>query len=338
MIARLYLALPFHLAVPEATEFALWAYEDEGCRVVIHPPIRTDKPARGDPPETVTIDSKPAVVCNGLQIDFHKQAFDRAANGNLWDPPLTIISRAVASFITRLRIVARAHHTAVPDLLQSTWRLVYLNDDGSDLQPDPDLVRAKAARAFEMNVVALSTEVWEGIHSLPPDYEPPVWSTLSLDARAALPDIGVAIVLASSSLEVFIGTTLGALASALNRDSELWSWVNNRRDWLKAPSVEEQFDSLLKLMTGHSLKEEPGLWQSFRNLRTARNNFVHGGRAEVGGTPLSLSQAQELVQNADKAIAWIRQWLPEDLRWPEFILSTKVSMTKVLLGPSQAND
>ena len=89
------------------------------------------------------------------------------------------------------------------------------------------------------------------------------------------------------------------LAQAGAVPTPLWAWISKRGDYLREPTVEEQYDALFKFFTGHSLKEEPTLWTAFRNLKTARNTFVHGGAAKIGGIPVSLETAGKLVLSAN---------------------------------------
>ena len=102
----------------------------------------------------------------------------------------------------------------------------------------------------------------------------PIYISLVLDSEAALPDAGAAIALASTALETLIETHLGRLAAA--KCPELWSWIANRGH---GPSTEEQFDVLLKIFSGKSLKDEKGLWDAFQRLQRARNKFVHTGKS-----------------------------------------------------------
>jgi hypothetical protein len=73
---------------------------------------------------------------------------------------------------------------------------------------------------------------------------------------------------------------------------------------------------MLKNLCGHSLKENDELWQTFMHLKTARNHFVHEGRARVGTETVTPQRAAELVAVVDAVVAQIRDWIPEQLRWP----------------------
>jgi len=145
-----------------------------------------------------------------------------------------------------------------------------------------------------------------------------------LDAQADLPRVGPAVVLAATALEVFISNTLDGLVQRSSLPKELWSWINQRGDYLREPTVEEQFDALLKFLTGHSLKAEATLWEAFRNLKTARNSFVHEGRARIGGTTVSIETARRLVVSASEIIAKVREWLPSDMHWPTFTHTIRI--------------
>src|SRR5262249_862006 len=157
-------------------------------------------------------------------------------------------------------------------------------------------------------------------------------------AQHDLPRIGPAVVLAATALEVFIARKLDELASLKSLSQELWSWINDRGSYLREPTVEEQYEVLLRFFTGHSLKSEAALWKSFMNLKTARNSFVHDGVARAGGVPLSIEDARNLVTGASNVIAKVREWLPEELHWPIFSHHAEVRMLKNILRAEGAAD
>jgi hypothetical protein len=319
MIARLHVAVPFNMAVPEGVEFKLYTYEDEGYSVTVFPPTHTDQPMTGTVPDGVKVDGAAGFFANGLTIKFHKETFDRSRNV-LYDPPLPLMIWAVNSFLARLRYVTRGQMVHLVNTLPAPWRLRYLNDDETELEEDPELCRGRGALAVRWSQVGINASTWEQVHSLAPDFKAPVWDDLRLDALAALPSVGTAIVLAFASLETFIAQILDALASRSALPPELWKWINDRGNFLKEPTTEEQFDVLLRLFTGHSLKDDGALWEAFRNLKEARNAFVHEGVAAIGKgkKPVAEAEATQLVSRVDQIIKWVRQWLPDDVKWPEF--------------------
>jgi hypothetical protein len=84
-------------------------------------------------------------------------------------------------------------------------------------------------------------------------------------------------VLGFTALEVRIEAALNELARLFGVRPDVWEWLNDRGDYRKEPSTVEQFDSLLKSVTGRTLKEDNRLWEAFQNLRKARNAFAHDG-------------------------------------------------------------
>jgi hypothetical protein len=68
-------------------------------------------------------------------------------------------------------------------------------------------------------------------------------------------------------------------------------------------------------LLGHSLKDDNQLWQAFRDLRKARNNFVHEGIAGIKNKQLTENQTIELLQKLEMIFLKIRDWLPEKLQW-----------------------
>jgi hypothetical protein len=141
-------------------------------------------------------------------------------------------------------------------------------------------------------------------------------SVLRTEAEAHLPDVVPAIVLSAAALEVLIGNSLAALAPSDHPAAELWHYINNRDGYQKEPSVTEEYDVLLRALTGRSLKEEPVLWQAFRNLRSARNALVHEGTVTIGGRSITRHQAYELVGRAKEIAVWVESLLPDRARRP----------------------
>ncbi len=329
MLARLFLLLPFSVTVPEGEQYTVIGYQDQGYSVRVMPPGRSDKPGPVGGADEIRMDGLPAFQADVLRIDFHRESFNRAKDSPC-DPPEDVIRRAVNSFLIRLRHVARADQVRPLDYPSGTWRLQYLNDDETELAADEKLVRARGVVRFSLRLIALNKQIWEDIHELPPDYEPPPWEDLLLDAQADLPRIGPAVVLAATALEVFISRTLDRLAVLRPVPPELWTWINQRGDYLREPTVEEQYDSLLKLLTGHSLKTEARLWESFKNLKKARNSFVHEGIAKVGGAAVSIEAARMLVASASEIISKLREWLPQELHWPVFKHTVRIQAVKKL--------
>lgn len=327
MLARFHVLLPFWITVKAGEEFPVYEYEDQGYRVRVFPPARSDQPDPPDRIENLRIDDTPAVRVDALRIDFQKDAFDRGKELR-FDPPHDVVGRAINSFLIRLRYVARAAIVRPIDYPRVTWRIRYLNDDESELALDEALVRGRGGLAYSLSWVALSRAVWDDIYELPLNFEPEPWEELLLDAQADLPRIGPAIVLAATALEVFIAQALDRLAEKEGSiQTDLWRWINDRGDYLREPKVEEQFDVLLRLFTGQSLKNDSRLWDAFKNLKNARNSFVHEGRAKIGGAPVSAETARVLVAAAAEIVTTVRGWLPTELHWPVFNHTVKIEAT-----------
>ena len=326
MLARLVVRTPFTMIVPDNTQFNLCTYDDQGYEVTAFPPARSDLPIHADVPESLEANGVPAFVADALRFHFRKDTFDRTRDGPV-DPPEEVLRRAVTGLIARLRFVTRGAQVSQGTFPQSVWRLRYLNDDESELDENPALVRGRGGRLWQWSFVGVDAAIWNDIHSLSPDWIPPRWDDLLLDATAALPSPGTAVVLAATALEVFIADILEQLAKHNGMASDLWAWLNHRGDWQKDPSTEEQFDVLLKHFVGHSLKEDAPLWEAFQNLRKARNKFVHEGSALLGGRAISGTEAARLVARSQEIVYQIRDWLPEELRWPRFNHSLAIAMT-----------
>jgi hypothetical protein len=177
--------------------------------------------------------------------------------------------------------------------------------------------------------------MWDEVHSLPTDYVPPPWESLLLDATLSGVSSGNSIVLATTALEVFISHVLDGLATRRAQPNGLWEWINNRFDHEREPSLEEQYDVLLKVLTSHSLKEDRGLWQAFRDVKSARNSFVHEGIARIGkaSEPVDPKTVRSLIHSAELVISKIREWLPDDMRWKQQDQKPEIRIWKRLLSP-----
>ncbi len=138
---------------------------------------------------------------------------------------------------------------------------------------------------------------------------------------------------AATALEVFIATALDVLATEEGTPAELWSWINKRDNHHELePSTTEQFDVLLRCFTGHSLQDEPALWEAYRNLKSARNAFVHNGNATIGNTPVDAETANKLIGKAGEIIDKVREWLPEHLQWQTYKFNYNIEVSKIVGG------
>lgn len=116
---------------------------------------------------------------------------------------------------------------------------------------------------------------------------------------------------------------LDSLAKQSSIPEPLWIRLNNR-DWVKAPSIEEQFDELLDMLCGYSLKKNQELWEPFKNLKTTRNTFAHEGIAKIGGTPVTERDARQLLVSTVKIVESIRELLPDEVKWKKYKHDIKV--------------
>lgn len=332
MIAVLYVKVPFELLVPENEKYILRTYEDSGYHITIGVPRRSEAPNPNDAPDSIFLNGKKAFYADVLQITFHRDTFNRDTKSEM-DPPLHVINNAIRSFLGRLKYASKAFQIQPVELPGTPWQLTYLNDDGSPLSEQNGLLRSRSALAFRFGWIACDSALWEIIHSLPPDFHPPEWRTLLTDASGALPHVGTSVVLAATSLEVFISEVLNKLRSRSNLPENTWTWINNRKNRQNNPTVEEQYSDLLEMLCGKSLKSQDDCWEGFKNLKEVRNRFVHEGNATIGGNVVTPEQARKYIAIAEKITTIIREWIPEDLRWPIFEHLVDVKFEKKLLTP-----
>lgn len=329
MLARLHILLPFELSIPEGEEFTIheFYYQEQACKVRFLPPRVSDVTSVQDKCD-ILINNKKSIQVNALEIDFHKEDFNRKKDSDC-DPAYDFIRYIINSFLEKLRFVTRASHIHPINFPTAMWRLRYLNDNGTELEEEQGLLRGRGRMRYKFSCTVLDKDVWSNLHTLPIDYTPPQWITLLLDANDAFPEIGTTVVLSATALEVFISTILDELSNNSTIPKDIWAWLN-KREWIRKPAVDEQFDVLLKELTGTSLKDNDKLWEAFKNLKEARNSFVHNGVAQIGKQPISVEKAKELVSLALEIILWIREKLPDSLQWPEYVYSYVIDFKKKL--------
>jgi hypothetical protein len=267
------------------------------------------------PTELVLIDGHPTIQADAISIQFQADEFDRRTDAD--EPLVELGFRMANDLLARLRTLGRAGQPIAPN--STAWRLVYANDDGSELEPKEGLRRGLGGVSWRWQLFGLRPDLWKAAAALPNDFEPTAWDTLLLDAVDLLPDVGPAIVLAFAAIETRIDRALDVLAAQAGLSDELWEWITQREgDYRKEPSMTEQVDSLLKAVSGHSLKEDGRLWEAFQNVRQARNTFVHEGRARIGPQALASERASQLVALSGDIIDWIEGLLPDGHQRPRY--------------------
>ncbi len=212
---------------------------------------------------------------NVLTLDFTKDEFDRAKRQDASVDPKPELAFDIANeVLARIRVYSRLHQIRPLVIGRDPWRFRYLTDDGQDIPAEEGKFRGRSQGAVTVGVAALTPDAFLMVAARQETAEPYVWDQLLLDAQDLLPDIGSAIVMASAALETFITWALDVLEKEHPLPAGLWAWIKERDDehWMKTPSVSEKFDTLLRVFTGRSLKEQPDLWKGYAELRRARKH------------------------------------------------------------------
>ncbi|HEX9896128.1 MAG TPA: hypothetical protein VGA85_00500 [Dehalococcoidales bacterium] len=338
MLAKACIQLPFPILVTDGENFTPLKCEQDGYEITVFRPEPSVSLKSSEKGKGYAVNGMSAFQADILVIEFHKATFDRDPKRPL-DPSEKMIEIIINSFLTRLRWVTNSFSINNVKFSDLMWEIKYLNDDGSELEQDERFVRLKGVHKRSFEWTALNREIWECINNLPPNYTIPQWHNLILDAYSAFPKIGSAVVLAFSALEIFIAQTLDQLAEHSNITPVLWSWINHRKnDPDKWPNTEEQYDDLLQILAGKSLKSEKTLWEGFTKLRKARNSFLHEGVAirSLDRKPLSETEARQLVDIAWKIILFIKNDLLKDLQKADY--KPKISVSFSMKIPLKKRD
>jgi len=328
MIARVDILLPFDLFIREGDELPTLNFTATGYQIKFHPPFHfVERPkvsdsatagflslGRAQPAafrDSVLAGGRRVASVNVLRFDFVKAQFDRAAANTVSDPPAEFVFDRVNTILARLRVYSRALQIKPLTPGIDPWRITYLTDDGQELEKEEGQKRGYGQSQSGFSFPPITPEMLLMVEG-PETGEPYIWDQLLLDSTGLLPDVGGAIVMASAALEVFIRWALDVLHQERELPTGLWDWINSRGwDHTKEPSVSEKFDTLLRVFTGRSLKDEPQLWQAHGLLRRARNTLVHEGVAMIGNVAVDARRARELIIGAEKIIRWVELLLPE---------------------------
>ena len=321
MLARIYLETPHPFLLPEAESYTVHAREWSGYLVRVFPPRASDSQQLVNV-KGIELNGRPAFVGSILQLEFYAETFNRSVESD-YDPPLTLVRDVANDFLKRIRFAGKAGAIREIEFPECAWKLEYLTDEGSQLPEETGLIRGRGTLKMAFSWIALDQQAWDLAHALPAQFEPPPWHSLLLDASEHLPQVGPALAIAGTAMEVFIASTLNALATQSDLPEPWWIWINDRGNYLRDPSVDEQFGVLLKLLCGRSAKEVGEPWQSFVALKSARNKFVHTGTAVLGGGVVTATQARKWIADLWTLTDLIREWLPEDLQWPRPIQTNR---------------
>jgi hypothetical protein len=341
MLARARILLRYPIFVASRAVLTPHEYQDGKYRIRVHAPVMSStasaghvpgSPLRPDMIETVMVPADPqaevdnillggrrTVASDLLVIDFFSETFDRRPRENPLedgDPSGKVILETVNRWLAKMRVISRSGNLVPLDPFGVNWVLNYLTDDGQPLAVQEGLLRTFVGSGRKLGVTGMDAGAWDDSWNLPTYYDPPVWDVLHLDAVNLLPAVGPAIVLAYAALETFIAQTIDALAPSAGINPDFWKWTTNRDPWTQNPSVADQFDVLLKVVCGHSLKEDNRLWERFQEIRKARTSFVHEGKAMVGPVEVSIEKVHELIGACGEILDRIEEWMPEAMRRP----------------------
>lgn len=332
MLARVEILLPFTFHVPEGEKFNVYESVTSGYRTRILPPKCSGLKNDHFDADQILINGAKAHKSDVFCIDFHKDSFDREikeeSESLFCDPPFDIINEVLKDFLFKTKFVIKAENIQLIDLHDTSWNLTYLKDDETTFEHVEGLVRGRFGRLFQMSYMALTSEIWEDIYSIEDSSNIPPWEELLLDSGAVLPAVGPSVVLSATALEVFISNILNKLSGNGKIPELLWNWINDRGNFIKEPSKAEEYDILLKVLLGISLKENGRLWEAFSNIKNARNSFVHEGVAKVGTTIVDNKMAREYISKCRDIIEYIRKELPDEMKWPKYNHNVKVEMIK----------
>jgi hypothetical protein len=332
VLARYRCLLHPQLVLRQSDSLQPFDVEFNGSRCCVYPPFQRlvggslDDLADPPVPSDTTVEDLPTFVADVIQVDVRGE-FDRRDGGDASDV-LAVVVPLLQLILTRFRTLANASFIRVPGEPNFlSWSVQYLTDAGEAFEKRDGFVRGRGALGVNIEQRAwMAPELWAALRTVTAAPRIPPSNELLLDAREAWPHVGASVVLSYAAIEHRIATALDVLARLKPEvvSPTMWAWLSDRDDYRKEPSVEEQLSDLMQLFVGRSLKDERMMWNSYNELRKARNSFVHEGVAmSLNRTRVSPQRASQLVADASSIIAWIEQWLPEEERAPRVDLPNR---------------
>jgi len=128
-----------------------------------------------------------------------------------------------------------------------------------------------------------------------------LWEDFIIDARVALrgDDFNQATIYAAIACEIFIKEYTKRNASKVGISEVFWEYLESRQ-----PRVIDYYDSILHLITCHSLKaEKVDLYRLLERLNSARNDIVHEGKLSLSNS--QTNQLKEDIKNVNQVISWV---------------------------------
>ena len=314
-LARIHILLAAPFLIPEETKLdpviyrdgdfvvrllqpaqSLWQAEGRREQFGLAQLLPTSKPR----PSRVTFNGSNTTACDLLSLEVMEASEEDI------DDAVDAAIRTANRWLRTYRVSLGEHSVRYVSRDRNNWRadLMYL-------RPGMEATKAYGAITIKMPPIPIITdEAWQGLASLGPDYEPQRWEELLTDAAGLLPDIGPAVVLAYTALEVRIGALADTLASTSGMDEEFWKWLKSR-DYMAQFTTDEIVKKILLLWTGKSLSQEKGLWATFTELRKARNSFAHEGAARnLAGKLITVDVAYQLLHGARQVLEWLDELAP----------------------------
>ena len=285
--------------------------------------------------EMVRINGRATLAVNLLQIDFHAKRFNRREGGSPFqvEPSIDRITLAANRILLRYRSLLYAPQVTPISFPWFSFAIHYLKDDEGEFARRNGLLRWRVGRSQPTAASAsITEEIWEPIRTSPTDYDDQQpWHLLLVEAIGLPPTaLGSKITLAQTALEVRASEALNVLARKRRIRAPIWRMLMEPDDPMKAPSLTDQLDTLLKVLGGRSLKEDGQLWESFRQLRRARNTFTHEARLMLGKRPMTEADANQLLNAVVRIIAFIDALLPDKDRR----LVPRVTAELTITGPA----
>ncbi|MFZ1086136.1 MAG: hypothetical protein WAN35_14320 [Terracidiphilus sp.] len=339
MIARFHIFLPFDLFITDEEQIGIQGEVSDpaipNIRIVI--PTAWGYAERPDPTGTIhevtsawlfrvkdpqfsnncLYDNCRVARVNVLVFELMAEDFDRTNDHLLKDGPLIKpVYEAANDFLARLRVYARLPQIRALVPAHDPWHVEFLTNDRQLLPEEDGKLRMVRNSSVELGVFAFKADTIKIVSEKWTAHEPYIWDQLLLDAHSLWPNVGSSIVIAFAAMETFIAWALEALQSTNHSfPDDGWKWIMNRGNFMKEPSVAEQYDALLSILGAKSLKSDEGLWTTFKELKDARNSLAHEGVAKLhNGTPVDAAKARMLIDGAARIIEWVEALLPESSR------------------------
>jgi hypothetical protein len=218
------------------------------------------------------------------------------------------IQSVIDYWFTTLRYVSNFVKLKPFEIYRTFYDINFTSDDGEPITiPDLRLIR-------RVNVLyyIITNEMWNEATQIPYEYSLPQWKITLLDSRDLVNNPGSALVLAFSSLEIYINELLIKHVNLFENEQNKYRYLDKIQN--VNTNIYDKFCTLSKKILGFSLKKNDVLFNVFKNIKEARNCFIHNGTLIFNRTEITPVSIVSIINKIESIIHFYEVNINEEYR------------------------